>query len=122
MRDHDALARALELTRETLGPVNHLVCGAAGNFPCPAETLSAGGFKAVVDIDLLGSFNASRAAFEQLVTNAGLSFPAAKMEFASNEAIKQGVEAAEERARTDLGLIGPRETFYQVVPDAAGGG
>ena len=36
--------------------------------------------------------------------------------------LKQGVEAAEERARTDLGLIGPRETFYQVVPDAAGGG
>ena len=34
--------------------------------------------------------------------------------------LKQGVEAAEERARTDLGLIGPRETFYQVVPDAAG--
>ena len=36
--------------------------------------------------------------------------------------LKQGVEAAEERARTDLGLIGPRETCYQVVPDAAGGG
>jgi cell division protein FtsB len=31
------------------------------------------------------------------------------------------VEAAEERARTDLGLIGRRETFYQVVPDARGG-
>ena len=36
--------------------------------------------------------------------------------------LKQGVEAAEERARTDLGLIGPRETFYQVVPDATSGG
>ena len=29
--------------------------------------------------------------------------------------LKQGLEAAEERARTDLGLIGPAETFYQVV-------
>lgn len=29
--------------------------------------------------------------------------------------LKQGLEAAEERARTDLGLIGPGETFYQVV-------
>lgn len=29
--------------------------------------------------------------------------------------LKKGVEAAEERARTDLGLIGPSETFYQVV-------
>lgn len=30
--------------------------------------------------------------------------------------LKRGLEAAEERARTDLGLIGQRETFYQVVP------
>ncbi len=29
--------------------------------------------------------------------------------------LKQGYEAAEERARTDLGLIGQGETFYQVV-------
>lgn len=29
--------------------------------------------------------------------------------------LKQGLEAAEERARTDLGLIGESETFYQVV-------
>ena len=32
--------------------------------------------------------------------------------------LKQGNEAAEERARTDLGMIGPKETFYQVVPVA----
>ncbi len=30
--------------------------------------------------------------------------------------LKQSSEAAEERARTDLGMIGPNETFYQVVP------
>ncbi|MEM7501439.1 MAG: septum formation initiator family protein [Pseudomonadota bacterium] len=30
--------------------------------------------------------------------------------------LKKGLDAAEERARTDLGLIGRRETFYQVVP------
>jgi len=29
--------------------------------------------------------------------------------------LKQGLEAAEERARTDLGLIGRGEVFYQVV-------
>jgi cell division protein FtsB len=32
--------------------------------------------------------------------------------------LKQSREAAEERARTDLGMIGPGETFYQVVPVA----
>jgi cell division protein FtsB len=30
--------------------------------------------------------------------------------------LKQSSEAVEERARTDLGMIGPKETFYQVVP------
>ena len=33
--------------------------------------------------------------------------------------LKDGREAAEERARTDLGMIGKTETFYQVIP--AGG-
>ena len=33
--------------------------------------------------------------------------------------LKHGREAAEERARTDLGMIGKSETFYQVIP--AGG-
>jgi cell division protein FtsB len=32
--------------------------------------------------------------------------------------LKQSSEAAEERARTDLGMIGRKETFYQVVPVA----
>ena len=32
--------------------------------------------------------------------------------------LKEGHDAAEERARTDLGMIGKAETFYQVVPVA----
>lgn len=38
--------------------------------------------------------------------------------------LKQGLTALEERARSELGMIGPRESFYQVVPrpgSAAGG-
>jgi NAD(P)-dependent dehydrogenase (short-subunit alcohol dehydrogenase family) len=66
VRDFAALDAALSRSGEELGPVDVLVCGAAGNFLVPAEKLSANGFKSVIDIDLLGSFNASRAAFEQL--------------------------------------------------------
>jgi NAD(P)-dependent dehydrogenase (short-subunit alcohol dehydrogenase family) len=47
------------------------VAGAAGNFLCAAENLSPNGFKTVIDIDLLGSFNAARAAFEQLKATRG---------------------------------------------------
>ena len=71
VRDYDAMVHAMEVARDELGPVGVLVCGAAGNFPCRAEELSANGFKAVVDIDLLGSFNACRAAFDQLAATRG---------------------------------------------------
>ncbi len=66
VRDLGALEAAMAVTEERLGPVGVLVCGAAGNFPCPAESLSSNGFRSVVDIDLVGSFHACRAAFEQL--------------------------------------------------------
>ena len=66
VRDYDALAGAIKSARETHGEVDIVVCGAAGNFPAPALGMSANGFKSVVDIDLLGTFNTCRAAFEHL--------------------------------------------------------
>jgi NAD(P)-dependent dehydrogenase (short-subunit alcohol dehydrogenase family) len=66
VRDFAALEAAFARSNDEFGPMDVLVCGAAGNFLVPAEQLSPNGFKTVIDIDLLGSFNASRAAFEQL--------------------------------------------------------
>jgi NAD(P)-dependent dehydrogenase (short-subunit alcohol dehydrogenase family) len=66
-----ALEAALARIKSELGAVDVLVCGAAGNFICPSEQLSANGFKTVIDIDLIGAFNASRAAFEQLKETRG---------------------------------------------------
>jgi len=34
--------------------------------------------------------------------------------------LKKGKSAIEERARTDLGMVGGNETFFQVAPDTAG--
>ncbi len=33
--------------------------------------------------------------------------------------LKNGMTALEERARSELGMIGPNESFYQVVPPAS---
>lgn len=71
VRDMAALEAAFAKSETELGPMNVLVAGAAGNFICPAEQLSANGFKTVIDIDLIGAFNASRAAFEQLKKTKG---------------------------------------------------
>src|SRR5690242_17432451 len=61
VRNYDAVAEALKSTHERLGPIDILLCGAAGNFPAPVTGMSANGFKAVIDIDLLGTFNTCRA-------------------------------------------------------------
>jgi NAD(P)-dependent dehydrogenase (short-subunit alcohol dehydrogenase family) len=66
VRDYEALASAIRSARETHGDIDLVVCGAAGNFPAPALGMSANGFKSVVDIDLLGTFNTCRAVFEHL--------------------------------------------------------
>src|SRR5262249_17163610 len=60
------IAPAIAQTVERFGKLDPLVNGAAGNFLAPAAGLSPNGFRTVIDIDLVGTFNASRAAFEQL--------------------------------------------------------
>ena len=82
VRDYPALQGVLEKCRGTLGPIDVLVCGAAGNFPIPAEKLTPNGFKSVIDIDLLGSFNACRATFDQLTqTRGSITFISAGMSY-----------------------------------------
>jgi cell division protein FtsB len=36
--------------------------------------------------------------------------------------LKQGLDAVEERARSDLGLVAPNETYFQVVPPEGAAG
>jgi len=61
--------------------------------------------------------NLRTAVAEQLVLNETLIARNAALD-AEVINLKQGRDAAEERARTDLGMIGKQETFYQVVPVA----
>jgi peroxisomal 2,4-dienoyl-CoA reductase len=66
VRQPEAIAAAIAATVERFGKLDTLVNGAAGNFLSPAAALSPNGFRTVIDIDLNGTFNASRAAFEHL--------------------------------------------------------
>src|SRR5687767_5754971 len=66
VRNPDEVEKAIAATIDHFGKIEIVVNGAAGNFLVPAEELSPNGFGTVVDIDLKGTFNVSRAAFPQL--------------------------------------------------------
>ena len=66
VRDAPAVAAALAAFAAAAGPIDVLVSGAAGNFPARAADLSPNGFKAVVDIDLLGTFHVMTAAYPHM--------------------------------------------------------
>jgi NAD(P)-dependent dehydrogenase (short-subunit alcohol dehydrogenase family) len=121
VRDYAALEKAFAESREALGPMDVLVCGAAGNFLVPAEKLSANGFKSVVDIDLLGSFNAARAAFEQLRETKGtLLFISAGMAYMPHAyqvhagAAKAGIDMMMKNLAIEWGRYGIRAN--SIVP------
>ena len=66
VRDFDAVIRALDSATRELGAIDVLVSGAAGNFVAAVNAQSSNGFRAVVDIDLIGTFNVMRAAYPHL--------------------------------------------------------
>lgn len=66
VRDFDAVQAAIEAHVASRGPIDILVSGAAGNFPAAAAALSPNGFKAVTDIDTLGTFHVMHAAYASL--------------------------------------------------------
>lgn len=66
VRDYSVLEQGLKEAHERWGKFDLVVCGAAGNFPAMATGMSANAFKAVIDIDLLGTFNTCRAAYQFL--------------------------------------------------------
>lgn len=72
VRDPDALAGAIEQTVARFGKIDILVNGAAGNFLAPAASLSPNGFRTVIEIDTVGTFNASRLCLEHLVASGGV--------------------------------------------------
>ncbi|WP_375001139.1 SDR family oxidoreductase [Aeromicrobium sp. CTD01-1L150] len=66
VRDAASVAQALTEVVDTWGGIDIVISGAAGNFSAAASDLSSNGFKSVVDIDLLGTFNVLRAAWPHL--------------------------------------------------------
>jgi peroxisomal 2,4-dienoyl-CoA reductase len=71
VRDPAQVERALDATLARFGRLDHVVNGAAGNFLCPAAQLSYNGFRTVMEIDALGTWNVCRAAFDKSLRDRG---------------------------------------------------
>lgn len=66
VRDFASVDTALKAAHDRFGKIDIVLSGAAGNFIAPALGMSSNGFKTVVDIDLIGTFNVLRASFQYL--------------------------------------------------------
>lgn len=63
VRDYQRLEQVMDSVFAEFGAFDVVISGAAGNFVARAADMSANGFKSVVDIDLIGTFNVLRAAY-----------------------------------------------------------
>ncbi|HVN42758.1 MAG TPA: SDR family oxidoreductase [Steroidobacteraceae bacterium] len=66
VRDPKLVADALEQTVQAFGGLDIVVAGQAGNFFAPATSISPNGFRAVIEVDLLGTYNLFRLAWDHL--------------------------------------------------------
>jgi NAD(P)-dependent dehydrogenase (short-subunit alcohol dehydrogenase family) len=72
VRDPEAVSKLFAQACVQIGSPDVVIAGAAGNFMASAVNISANGFKTVVDIDLLGTYNVFRSAFD-VVNSPGAS-------------------------------------------------
>ena len=115
VRDYAAVENAVAKAMEHYGKIDIVVNGAAGNFLCAANELSANGFGTVVDIDTKGTFNVCRAAFEELKRSQGqilnisatLHYLATPMQIHVSAA-KAGVDAITRNLSAEWGRHGIR--------------
>jgi peroxisomal 2,4-dienoyl-CoA reductase len=115
VRDYTAVEDAVAKTLERYGRIDIVVNGAAGNFLCAADQLSANGFGTVVDIDTKGTFNVCRAAFDALQASRGqilnisatLHYLATPMQIHVSAA-KAGVDAITRNLSAEWGRHGIR--------------
>ncbi|KAI1649762.1 NAD(P)-binding protein [Daldinia loculata] len=70
VRNPDDLVKAAERCVKELGAIDFVIAGAAGNFVSPISGLSSNGFKTVIEIDVLGTYNTVKATIPYLIESA----------------------------------------------------
>lgn len=126
VREVKHLENAVEKTLKELGRIDIVIGGAAGNFLAPFSSLSARGFKTVIDIDLIGSYNTAKATAKALHQSKGtLIFVSATLQYKGlplqihASAAKAGVDSLIKSLAVELGPAGIR--VCGIAPGPIGG-
>lgn len=126
VRDVKQLVDAVQKTVESLGRIDFVVCGAAGNFLADFNHLLLNAFKSVVLIDLLGTYNTVKAVFPELKkTRGSILMVSATLHYTGHPlqahvlAAKAGIDALLNALAVEFGPLGIRVNC--VAPGAIGG-
>jgi NAD(P)-dependent dehydrogenase (short-subunit alcohol dehydrogenase family) len=127
VRDAEAVRAVVDEVVTSRGRLDIVVNNAAGNFPAPMSRISPNGFKAVVDIDLLGTYNVSRAAFDAWLQGHGGAIVNITAPFdqrgvvyqAHVAAAKSGVDSLTRTCAVEWGPYGIR--VNAIAPGSMGG-
>jgi NAD(P)-dependent dehydrogenase (short-subunit alcohol dehydrogenase family) len=127
IRDSGAVRAVVDQVVADRGRLDIVVNNAAGNFPAPISKISPNGFKAVVDIDLLGTYNVTRAAFDAWLQDHGGSIVNISAPFEQKgvvyqshvAAAKAGVDSLTRTCAVEWGPYGIR--VNAVAPGSIGG-
>jgi len=116
VRNVEQVKAAVDKAVTAMGQIDILVNGAAGNFPATLDMLSFNAFKSVIDIDLLGTFNVTKAVYERTMKHTGGLIINITMTIhysgtfgqVHSSAAKAGVDAITRVLATELGPKGIR--------------
>ncbi len=127
VRDPDQVEACVAACVDRRGGLDILVANAAGNFVCPTAGLSPNGWRAVIDIDLNGTFFCCRAAYSEMckstyggrivaisTTRANSGWPGA----AHAAAAKAGIQALIRSLAVEWAPDGIRANFVSPGPIA----
>jgi len=113
VRNVEALEAVVERTVAELGRLDYVICGAAGNFLASIDNLSANAFKAVMDIDVLGSYNTVKASLPHLKASKGrIIFVSATLHYSGTplqahvSAAKAAIDALSQVLAVEYGPFG----------------
>ena len=127
VRDVEAVRSVVDAVVSERGRLDIVVNDAAGNFPAPMSKISPNGFKAVVDIDLLGTYNVTRSVFDAWMSghggniiNISAPFQQRGVVFQSHvAAAKAGVDSLTRTCAVEWGPYGIR--VNAIAPGSIGG-